>query len=355
MGRPLKRCILCATGSLLLTLFVLLFASRDAVRAETDAEAGPAVVERGAGKVPDAGRIEVGASAAGRVPIPSGDGRWLGNAARMLSSRTSPEFRVVLNQEASRGVVADHIRREAPMYDILRAAAAAWPASHALDVGANHGCYTMYAAALGLSVVAVELQVELARLVALSAAINGFGDRVTVLHRAAMDGGERPVGVREGWRGDDGAIAVPLEGAAGGTTSLRLDDAPIGDGPISFLKIDVEGYEITALRSARALFRARRVKNVIIEFGPPERWARAGSTPADAEEVLRTARDEYGFDVRVVRSFCYNALRSALPEGSERVDGASRVTYLDVSGRREATLLSTMRDECYVWLHLSEN
>eukprot|EP00741_Cyanophora_paradoxa_P014066 tig00020734_g13578.t1 len=327
------------------------------------------VLEGAAGKTVEvaessAARPAAAAGLEGRVPVPVADASELKRLARRMGvlapSQTDPEFHVILNQGPSRGLVVGHLRRETPVYDTLRAAAAAWPAALVLDVGANHGCYALYAAALGLSVVAIELQEELARMLALSAAANGVGDRIVVLHRAAMDGDdERSVRVRSGWIGEDGATATPLEVPGGDTRSLRLDSVPTGEGPIAFVKVDVEGYEIRALRSAARLLASRRVKNVIIEFGPPGRWTAAGSSPEAARELLTAARDEYGFEVRVVNSYCYGTLREALPEGAERQDKPSKVSYLLVDKGETGTLLQTMAEavpksngECYVWLHL---
>jgi hypothetical protein len=43
-------------------------------------------------------------------------------------------------------------------------------------------------------------------------------------------------------------------------------------GRISFLKVDVEGVEIAVIRSAQSLFEQNRVRNMVVEFGPPSRW-----------------------------------------------------------------------------------
>ena len=85
-----------------------------------------------------------------------------------------------------------------------------------------------------------------------------------------------------------GALAsVVRKGAVGGGTEevqtfpldsfIRADDTR----KIAFLKIDVEGYELQALRSAHGLFDAKRVDNLLIELGPEVRLAVAAKKPGE--------------------------------------------------------------------------
>ena len=55
-----------------------------------------------------------------------------------------------------------------------------------VDVGANHGLYSLYAASLTphVAVIAIEPQYELSQFVRMSACMNGWSDRITVLHGA---------------------------------------------------------------------------------------------------------------------------------------------------------------------------
>lgn len=91
------------------------------------------------------------------------------------------------------------------------------------------------------------------------------------------------------------------------TESLTFRD------PIHFLKIDVEGFELPALRSASKLFEKGLVEHTILEFGPPSRWdvtlpdastmtldkIRAKTTK-DAKEILHRAVDEWNFDIKLL-------------------------------------------------------
>ena len=73
------------------------------------------------------------------------------------------------------------------------------------------------------------------------------------------------------------------------------------DATIDFLKIDVEGVEIPALRSSLELLGRGGVRDASVEFGPAKRWAEsethgvAGANPAAAVDVLHKI-DAAGYD-----------------------------------------------------------
>ena len=73
------------------------------------------------------------------------------------------------------------------------------------------------------------------------------------------------------------------------------------DATIDFLKIDVEGVEIPALRSSLELLGRGGVREASVEFGPAKRWAEsethgvAGANPAAAVDVLHKI-DAAGYD-----------------------------------------------------------
>ena len=73
------------------------------------------------------------------------------------------------------------------------------------------------------------------------------------------------------------------------------------DATIDFLKIDVEGVEIPALRSSLELLGRGSVRDASVEFGPAKRWAEseqhgvAGANPAAAVDVLHKI-DATGYD-----------------------------------------------------------
>lgn len=79
--------------------------------------------------------------------------------------------------------------------------------------------------------------------------------------------------------------------------------------PIHFLKIDVEGFEIPALKSAAGLFEQGLVENTILEFGPPSRWdvTVEGYQKMDLQQVReRTIRDAKALLHKVVTDWKLN-------------------------------------------------
>lgn len=77
---------------------------------------------------------------------------------------------------------------------------------------------------------------------------------------------------------------------------------------IHFLKIDVEGFELFALESAKALFEQKLVDHAVLEFGPPKRWESTldeslgideirKRTKQQAKDVLKQVSSAYDFDL----------------------------------------------------------
>ena len=89
-----------------------------------------------------------------------------------------------------------------------------------------------------------------------------------------------------------------------------------GTADIDFLKIDVEGVEIPALRSSLELLGRGGVREVSVEFGPAKRWAEsethgvAGANPAAAVDVLHKI-NAAGYDAYLTWGrFCVKGLNA---------------------------------------------
>lgn len=133
------------------------------------------------------------------------------------------------------------------------------PGSLAIDIGAHKGGYTYWLArGVGRSgkVIAFEPQPLLARKLARCAA----ADRVTVVNAAVSDrDGTLPLNVPGDGASSPGA-SLESPAAAGGRT-IHVPVVPLDRFlgaralPVSFIKIDVEGHELTVLRGAEALLR----------------------------------------------------------------------------------------------------
>jgi hypothetical protein len=83
--------------------------------------------------------------------------------------------------------------------------------------------------------------------------------------------------------------------------------------PIHFLKIDVEGFELPALKSAAKLFENQLVENTVLEFGPPSRWDVTvegashmnlkdvrDKTMKEAKDILHLAIHEWKLDINLL-------------------------------------------------------
>ena len=86
------------------------------------------------------------------------------------------------------------------------------------------------------------------------------------------------------------------------TASVDLVASEVfGAAPVDFLKIDVEGVEIPALRASLGLLGRGGVREGSVEFGPARRWEDsekhgvAGANPAAAVDVLHKI-DAAGYD-----------------------------------------------------------
>ena len=193
-----------------------------------------------------------------------------------------------------------------------------------VDVGANHGLYALYAAALGATVIAVEPQRSLCEVIRLAASLNGeeIAGRITLYNNAVLEKPEMVAMSKS--EVAEGAVAhVDRSAGAGSVQALPIATlAPPTLGRISFLKIDVEGFELLAVPSAYPLFASQRVDHTLIEFGPPSRWNGAGKSEADGLAMLTQLADPaWALDTRLVQSYAYNDVIRAAAASDESIGG----------------------------------
>ncbi|HVE80287.1 MAG TPA: FkbM family methyltransferase [Gemmatimonadaceae bacterium] len=140
--------------------------------------------------------------------------------------------------------------------ELRLAASLVRPGAVCIDIGANTGVYTYALARAGATVHAFEPQPGCA------AAIRAFGSRRIVVHELALSDTPgalvlyvplKPAGPETG----EASLAPPTGPYATLDVEVaRLDD--LGVGPVSFVKIDVEGHEDRVIRGARETLRRDR-------------------------------------------------------------------------------------------------
>ncbi|AEH09131.1 MULTISPECIES: FkbM family methyltransferase [Protofrankia] len=137
------------------------------------------------------------------------------------------------------------------------------PGDTVVDLGANHGLFSLIAAAAGAQVLAVEAQRGFGAIIQEHASLNGCAERIRVVH-TLVDADTGVLASAEGrraashWAGD-----VPTTGMV-----ELLDSA--GFQRASLLKIDIEGSEFALFQEAGWLDRVDRVvMEVHTEFGDP--------------------------------------------------------------------------------------
>lgn len=137
-----------------------------------------------------------------------------------------------------------------------------------IDVGALLGDFSIRTALAGCRTVAFEPQSRYAQLVRGAAAISGLSSLVTVVVAAVGENntvlyyspGTHPgnaMFTAEKMGNDPLAVAIP---------SYRIDSVFDEETDILLLKIDVEGYDASAILGAEKLIKAHKVHHLIFEF-----------------------------------------------------------------------------------------
>lgn len=189
------------------------------------------------------------------------------------------------------------------------------PGAFCVDVGANHGYYTMLladAAGPHGRVVALEPNPGLARLIALTLEVNGFERRATVAQQAATDGATRTVRLVIPRR--RGACATICRAASAAddvvdVAATSIDDLTASWPRVDLVKIDAEGAEPAIWRGMRRTIEQNPGLTVIVEFVP--------SRYEDARGFLDAIRCA-GFPLRYV---AHDSSIESLPEAEALTDG----------------------------------
>ena len=194
-----------------------------------------------------------------------------------------------------------------------------------LDIGANSGHFSLLAAKFGSDVISIEASPANCRLFSANVAANDFGSRITLVEAAA---GEKDgqIELRENWfngmfsttssqpfwylRPFTKKIVVP---------EVRVDEvaAEAGVERIRFVKIDVEGAELTVLHGLNNLISSGGTEmEFCLEFSPS--WM----TRVQAQEVFSVFR-ESGYNAYTLenREMDFPPYEIATPEVCSEIPG----------------------------------
>ena len=171
-----------------------------------------------------------------------------------------------------------------------------------LDIGANHGYYSLMLATLGCTVYASEPQPKLANLIRMSAKENKY-NRLYVLEKAFSD--------------SDGKVSfqVPISHGMNATLANKHSYAPFGSNEITvktiklddqavsydFIKIDAEGSEEKIWNGAQSYFNDNPETLVLMEwrydrYEDPEKFANDIFDKCNVSYVAFSG-EEFGLDI----------------------------------------------------------
>lgn len=201
------------------------------------------------------------------------------------------------------------------------------PGWHCVDVGANHGYFTLLmadGAGPGGRVLAVEPNPRLAERVERTLEVNGLQSRATLLQKAAADeAGARLTLVMPRRHSPDATVC---RAATEGDEVFEVEgvtlDAATADWPrVDLVKIDAEGAEPLVWRGMRELVARRPGVTVVMEFCP----ARYADPRAFLAEIVRA-----GFPLRHIN---YDA--DIAPATEQQILAASEAADLMLFLRRD--------------------
>jgi FkbM family methyltransferase len=136
-----------------------------------------------------------------------------------------------------------------------------------VDIGANAGVYSVWAADLGASVIAIEPNAEALRALSDNAALNGFEFEIVP---SALSETSGVMGFTEGLGPLNHLVAGATPGPARTTEVTTLDEV-LGDRTADGVKIDVEGAERLVLEGARSALSEGRLRVIQLEYNDMSR------------------------------------------------------------------------------------
>ena len=149
-----------------------------------------------------------------------------------------------------------------------------------LDVGMNDGFFTIMAAKLGCQVVSFELQEKCIRVARQGLRLSGneLEERVTIVHRPVAESDDLMLTLPYdpnwcsgvfGFGNNNCQFCHPQFDSTKSFRSVSLQSRFGSESPsklITFVKIDVEGFDNEVLRGSIDLFRTKRILNAVVEI-----------------------------------------------------------------------------------------
>ncbi|CAL8462169.1 g1700 [Coccomyxa elongata] len=179
-----------------------------------------------------------------------------------------------------------------------------------VDIGANFGYYSLYAAAHGCRVIAWEPVPKFRSFLEYGVQLNGFQGVVHVRAAAVADKNGETYTLQVPQRGIWGTASI-----GGGNIDRSIDNEGAYDfievkgervdsvvqEDVLMMKLDVEGFEPTAFQSSKGILDSYKVENVIMEYSPGvydvgERWDEYLDWPRMLSYLL-----EHGFTLLHIR------------------------------------------------------
>jgi FkbM family methyltransferase len=153
-----------------------------------------------------------------------------------------------------------------------------------IDVGANVGSYSIWAAELGAEVIALEPAEDTFALLEENVALNGYPIKAIRAAAGATPGSARFT------RGQDCVNRLHPNGAV--QTEVLTVDSVIGDRTVAGMKVDVEGFEIDVLRGCERALSEHRVKLLQLEWNATSMQA-VGTDRRPVAHLL----DQFGYSL----------------------------------------------------------
>jgi len=178
---------------------------------------------------------------------------YLGDHRILVETKYGAVMYVDSRDESLSPHLIGHGLWEAWVTDAFMRQLASEPRGLVIDVGANVGWFSVLGAQAGRQVVAYEPDARCADLLAETARTNGWEQRLRI--RRAAVGAESRVALLRGAPNNAGGAHISDEGVPVDMVTL---DEELQGASVCLIKLDIEGYELAALRGAAGLLQHQR-------------------------------------------------------------------------------------------------